>query len=66
MNPGEQRSQNWPAKPGGQEQVSTHGAGGKAGPEEEEEGRAEVRVTLASWDVSGEEEEGEVKMSTLL
>ena len=50
--PAAQRSQNWPAKPGGQEQDSTHGAGGLDGPEEI---RAEVRVTPASCDVSGEE-----------
>lgn len=52
MNPGEHCSQNWPAKPGGQEQDSTHGALGLAGPEEM---KAEVRVTLASCDVSTEE-----------
>lgn len=49
MNPWAQRSQNWPAKPGGQEQDSTHGAGGLAGSEEM---KAEVRVTPASCDVS--------------
>lgn len=54
MNPGAHRSQNWPAKPGGQEQDSTHGAGGLAGPREL---KAEVRVTSASCDVSGEKEE---------
>ena len=52
VNPGAHCSQNWPAKPGGQEQDSTHGAGGLAGPEEM---KAEVRVTPASCDVSGEE-----------
>lgn len=52
VNPGEHCSQNWPAKPGGQEQDSTHGAPGLARPEEM---RAEVRVTLASCDVSGVE-----------
>lgn len=61
MNPGAHRSQNWPIKPRGQEQDSTHGAGGLAGPEEM---KAEVRVTPASCDVSGEE--GRVKKGTVL
>lgn len=52
VNPGAHCSQNWPAKPWGQEQDSTHGAGGLAGPEEI---KAEVRLTPASCDVSGEE-----------
>lgn len=55
VNPAAQRSQNWPAKPGGQEQVSTHGAGGLDRPEEM---NAEVRITWASCDVSAEEDRG--------
>ncbi|TNN51020.1 hypothetical protein EYF80_038750 [Liparis tanakae] len=50
VNPAAQRSQNCPANPGGQEQDSTHGAGGAAGGPEERD--ADVRVTSASADVS--------------
>lgn len=50
VNPAEHCSQNWPAKPSGQEHNSTHGAA--MDPAETEETEAEVRVTLASWDVS--------------
>lgn len=55
VNPGAHCSQNWPAKPGGQEQDSTHRAGGKAGSAET---TAEVMVTPASCDVSGKEGKG--------
>lgn len=58
VNPGAHCSQNWPATPRGQEQVSTHGAGGLAGPEET---TAEVMVTPPSCDVS--REEGSEKMA---
>lgn len=56
MNPGAHCSQNCPANPGGQEQVSTHGAGGLARSEESE---AEVRDTFVSCDVSGGKEYNE-------
>lgn len=55
VNPGAHCSQNWPTKPGGQEQDSTHGAGGLAGSVET---TAEVMVTPASCDVSGKEGKG--------
>lgn len=53
VKPGAHCSQNWPANPGGQEQDSTHGA---LGPDNSSEIAAEVKVTLASWDVSGGKE----------
>lgn len=58
MNPLAHCSQNWPVKPGGQEQDSTHGAGGLAGPDEM---KAEVRVTPASCDVSGGKGRGKIR-----
>lgn len=63
VNPGAHCSQNWPAKPRGQEQVSTHGAGWLAGLDEM---TAEVRVTPASCDVSGDKREEKMKRAFVI